>query len=312
MKSDPKIKNEKLSVVNNKTKKSHQKLKSSNNSHLKLHLKSLFVFTRNLFGKKSKKSFLSIVSHLLESYEKERLISYEEKKMIKNITSLGDKRADYIMTPRSDIIGIKHGALLEEIKATITDNGHTRMPVYRDNFDEIIGFIHSKDLAKFLCQKSAEFDITKIIRKILFVPKSIKIIDLLLKMRTKRVHIAVVLDEYGGVDGLVTIENVIEEIIGNIEDEHDLPSDNLFFRIIKIDDNHFNIGGRVEIEKLEDILGVKIRNEDENFETVGGLVMSIFNKIPKIGEVTERNNLRFKILDADSRSVKLLEVKKNK
>jgi CBS domain containing-hemolysin-like protein len=232
--------------------------------------------------------------------------------MIKNITSLGDKRADYIMTPRSDIIGIKHGALLEEIKATITDNGHTRMPVYRDNFDEIIGFIHSKDLAKFLCQKSAEFDITKIIRKILFVPKSIKIIDLLLKMRTKRVHIAVVLDEYGGVDGLVTIENVIEEIIGNIEDEHDLPSDNLFFRIIKIDDNHFNIGGRVEIEKLEDILGVKIRNEDENFETVGGLVMSIFNKIPKIGEVTERNNLRFNILDADSRSVKLLEVKKNK
>ena len=309
MKSDPKIKGEK-SNNNHKTKKPDQKLKNSNHGHRGLHLKGLFVFIHNLFGKKSKKSFLSIVSHLLESYEKEKLISFEEKKMIKNIASLGDKRADYIMTPRSDIIGIKHNASLEEIKLTTTDNGHTRMPVYRDNFDEIIGFIHSKDLAKFLCQKSAEFDVTKIIRKILFVPKSIKIIDLLLKMRTKRVHIAVVLDEYGGVDGLVTIENVIEEIIGDIEDEHDLPSDNLFFRIIKIDDNNFNIGGRVEIEKLEEIFGVKIRNEDEDFETVGGLVISIFNKIPKIGEITERNNLKFKILDADSRSVKLLEVKK--
>ncbi len=305
MKSGPKIKNEKSNIGNNK-------VKNPNHGHRKAQLKNLLHFTRNLFGKKSKKSFLSIVSHLLESYEKERLISYEEKKMIKNIASLGDKRADYIMTPRSDIVGIKDDASLEEIKATTTDNGHTRMPVYRGNFDEIIGFIHSKDLAKFLCQKSAEFDITKIIRKTLFVPKSIKIIDLLLKMRTKRVHIAIVLDEYGGVDGLVTIENVIEEIIGDIEDEHDLPSDNLFFRIIKIDDDNFNIGGRVEIEKLEEVLGTKIRNDDEDFETVGGLVMSIFNKIPKIGEIAKRNNLEFKILDADSRSVKLLEVKKQK
>lgn len=304
MKSDPKIKSEKLSNNSKPDKKS----KKSGNHHRSNRLKSFLSFSRHLLGKKSKQSFLSVVSHLLESYEKAMLISFEEKKMIKNIASLGDKRADYIMTPRSDIVGIKYGASLEEIRATITDNGHTRMPVYRNNFDEIVGFIHSKDLAKFLCQQSKEFDIAKIIRKILFVPKSIKIIDLLLKMRTKRIHIAIVLDEYGGVDGLVTIENVIEEIIGDIEDEHDLPSDNLFFRIIKINDDCYNIGGRVEIEKLEEVFGIKIRNEDEDIETVGGLVISIFNKIPEIGETTARNNLQFKILDADSRSVKLLEV----
>lgn len=272
--------------------------------------KKLLNFLLSLFGRKTKKSFLSVITHLVDSYEKEKLISFEEKKMIKNIASLGDKKVYNIMTPRSDLIAINVDADLSQIKKVITNNGHTRIPIYKENLDEIIGFIHSKDLSKFLCQEKPDFAIFKIIRKILFVPGSMKLIDLMLKMRMARIHVAIVLDEFGGVDGFVTIENIMEEIVGDIEDEHDLPSDNSFFRIKKIDDKTFHFGGRVEVKKAEEILQNSIKYEEGNFETLGGLLMSIFKRIPEIGEEAEIDNLKFKIIDADSRFVKVIEIKK--
>ncbi|MBM5781955.1 MAG: HlyC/CorC family transporter [Pelagibacterales bacterium] len=272
--------------------------------------KKLFNFLLSLFGRKTKKSFLSVINHLVESYEREKLISFEEKKMIKNIASLGEKKVSNIMTPRSDLIAIRANADLEEVKKVITNDGHTRIPVFRENLDEIIGFIHSKDLSKFLCQKNPDFSIPKIMRKILFVPGSMKLIDLMLRMRMARIHVAIVLDEFGGVDGFVTIENIMEEIVGDIEDEHDLPSDNSFFRIKKIDELTFHFGGRVEIKKAEEILQHSIKYEEGNFETLGGLLMSIFKRIPEIGEELENEGLKFKIIDADSRFVKVIEIKK--
>ena len=232
------------------------------------HHKKTLNFLLKLLRKKTKESFFSIISHLVDSYEKEKLISFEEKKMIKNIASLGDKKVEQIMIPRADLIAVSHNSDLEDIKKIITNNGHTRIPVFKDNLDEIIGFVHSKDLSKFLCQEQPDFTISKILRKILFVPGSMQVIDLMLRMRMARVHVAIVLDEFGGVDGFVTIENIMEEIVGNIEDEHDLPSDNSFFRIKKIDESTYHLGGRVVISALEELAQTSIKEEEDNFQTV--------------------------------------------
>ncbi|NBV06317.1 MAG: HlyC/CorC family transporter [Proteobacteria bacterium] len=290
------------------TDRSHSKTKYLAN---KSSTKKLLNFFLSLLGKKTKKSFLSVISHLVETYEKENLISFEEKKMIKNIASLSDKKVSSIMTPRADLIAIKQDANLEEIKKIITTNGHTRIPVFKETLDEIIGFIHSKDLSKFLCQEDDGFQISKILRKILFVPGSMKILDLMLRMRIARVHVAIVLDEFGGVDGFVTIENVMEEIVGDIEDEHDLPSDNSFFRIKKINGTTFQFGGRVEVTKMEEILQTEVKRDEGSFQTIAGLVMAMFRRVPEIGEEIEKGDLKFKVIDSDRRSVRLVEVIKN-
>lgn len=273
----------------------------------RVHPRKIINLILNLFGKKTKKTFSSVISHLTEAYEKEGLISAEEKKMFKNITSFGDKKVSSIATPRSDIIAISQDASLEEIKKIITTDGHTRIPVFAENFDEVTGFIHSKDLARFLCDGDEDFSVKKILRKILFVPGSMKLLDVMLRMRTARVHIAIILDEFGGVDGLVTIENLMEEIVGDIEDEHDFPTESSFFRIKKIDDGTFQFGGRVEIKKLEEILHKRI-NQNEGFQTVSGLAMSAFSRVPEIDEEIEKYGLKIKILDADNRVVKLAEI----
>ncbi len=269
--------------------------------------KKLINFFFILFGKKNKKSFSSLINYITESYEKEGLVTLEEKKMLKNIVNFGDKKINTIMVPRSDIIAIPENITLNEIKKIITEDEHTRIPVYKDNIDHIIGFIHSKDLAKFLCDTNSDFNLQKIIRKILFVPCSTKLLDALLKMRSSRVHIGIVLDEFGAVDGLVTIENIVEEIVGQIDDEHDVPLESSFFQIKKIDEKTYHFGGRVELKKFEEIF--KIKFEDCLAETVGGLVMATFKAVPKIGDKIEKSQLVFKVLDADKRMVKAVEVK---
>jgi len=269
--------------------------------------KKLINFFFILFGKKNKKSFSSLINYITESYEKEGLVTSEEKKMLKNIVNFGDKKINTIMVPRSDIIAIPENITLNEIKKIITEDEHTRIPVYKDNIDHIIGFIHSKDLAKFLCDTNNDFNLQKIIRKILFMPCSTKLLDALLKMRSSRVHIGIVLDEFGAVDGLVTIENIVEEIVGQIDDEHDVPLESSFFQIKKIDEKTYHFGGRVELKKFEEIF--KIKFDDCLAETVGGLVMATFKAVPKIGDKIEKSQLVFKVLDADKRMVKAVEVK---
>jgi magnesium and cobalt transporter len=265
-------------------------------------------FLSNFLGKKTKKSFASAISYLLESYEGTGLIRPEEKKMLKNVIAFGDKKVASVMTPRSDIVSVNQKANLAEIKRIITADGHTRIPVFKDDFDNIVGFLHSKDLAKFIGDSDEDFLLTKILRKILFVPGSMKLLDVLFRMRMAQVHVAIVLDEFGGTDGLVTIENLVEEIVGEIEDEHDLPIEDTFFRVRKIGENKFEFGGRVEIEKFEEVLQRKIEREDDEFATVGGYVLTLFNQVPDVDQKIERSGLKIKIIDADERAVKLVEV----
>jgi CBS domain containing-hemolysin-like protein len=263
-------------------------------------------FLFNLFGKKTKKSFSSVMLHLLDTYENEGLLRHEEKKMFKNIIAFGDKKVSSVMAPRSDVIAINQDATLEEINKIITASGHSRIPVFKYDFDNIIGFIHSKDLVKF--SREDNFVLTGVLRKILFLPGSMKLPDVMFRMRMARVQIAVVLDEFGGVDGVVTIGNLMEEIVGEIEDEHDLPTEGMFFRIKKIDENKFQFGGRVEIEKLEEVLRRKVRHDIDSFQTVGGFALNLFDRVPEIDQEIERDGLRIKIIDADERVVKLVEV----
>lgn len=279
-------------------------------SQIKSRLFKFFNFSVSFFGKKTKKSFSSVLIHLLEDYQKEGLISLEEKIMFKNIANFGDKKVYTVMTPRVDISSIRYNSSLEEIKKVVNEDGHTRIPVFKNNNDEIIGFIHTKDLARFLCQEDQDFNIDKILRRILFIPGSMKLRDVMLRMRIARVHMAIVLDEFGGIDGLVTIENVMEEIVGEIEDEHDIIEHDSFFTLRKIDDKTFHFGGRVEIVKAQELLKVKMVNDNDEYQTIGGLMMFLFNHVPEIGEEIERFGLNFRIIDADNRLVKLIEVKK--
>jgi len=273
----------------------------------KFNIKKIIGFFFILIGKKNKKSFSSLINYITESFEAEGFITLEEKKMLKNIVNFGDKKINTIMVPRSDIIAIPENITLNEIKKIITEDEHTRIPIYKDNIDHIIGFVHSKDLAKFFCDTNNEFNLKKITRKILFLPCSTKLIDALHKMRSSRVHIGIVLDEFGAVDGLVTIENLVEEIVGQIDDEHDVPLESSFFQIRKIDEKTYHFGGRVELKKFEEIF--KIKFDDSDAETIGGLALSLFKSIPKIGDKIEKSQLVFKIVDADKRIVKALEIK---
>lgn len=272
-----------------------------------------------LLGKNSKPNLLKSLNKAIDDCQKNNLITSEEKKMVKNIINIEDTKVGDVMTPRTDVVAVQYDSSLEDIKKLIIESEHSRIPVFKRNLDNIVGFIHSKDLAKFIGSENSvelnDFKIHNIIRKILYVPHSMRIIDLLLKMRSSRVHIAIVLDEYGGTDGLVTIEDIVEEIVGEIEDEHDIPDDNIYLRIKKISDNTLQVGGRVEIEKITEFLRDQISIEDieGDFDTVGGLVFSIFKKVPEVDEVFDDNSgLIFKIIDADARSVKLVEITKSK
>ncbi len=274
-------------------------------------------FVNKLLGKNKKPALLKSLNKAVDNCYKHELITLEEKKMVKNIINIEDTKVGDVMTPRTDVVAVQYDANLEDIKKLIIESEHSRIPVFKYNLDNIIGFIHSKDLAKFIGSDNhsglEEFKINSIIRKILYVPHSMRIIDLLLKMRSSRVHIAIVLDEYGGTDGLVSIEDIVEEIVGEIEDEHDIPDDNIYLRIKKINENILQVGGRVEIEKITEFLQDQIFIEDieGDFDTVGGLIFAIFKKVPEIGEVhNHTSGLKFKILDADARSVKLVEINK--
>jgi len=266
-------------------------------------------FVRMLFSRNNKKYFLRALNDLVFYCTQKSFLSFEEQKMINNIVNIDDIKVVDVMIPRTDIIAISQNADLEELREIITTKEHTRIPVYGENLDEITGFIHSKDLVKFLLHDQASFNIKSLVRKIIYVPHSMRIMDLLRKMRSSRIHIAAVLDEYGGIDGLITIEDIVEEIVGEIEDEHDIPDNNIYNRIEKISQNIFHVGGRVNIEKVENLIGTKIVSEKSDFETIGGFILSEMKKIPRVGEVLDfRADLSFRILDADGVRVRLIEI----
>lgn len=234
-------------------------------------------------------------------------ISDEEKNLLKNMIHFGELTVRDIMVPRADIMALPKSASLDELKRHVIDIGHTRIPVYNESLDAIEGFLHVKDLIP--CLATGEHcDVDGMLREILFVPPSMRIVDLLLKMRVSGCHIAIVVDEYGGTFGLVTMEDLFEEIVGEIQDEHDdAVSDHM---IRKIAHDVFEADARVKIGELEATLGEGINKDGEDdFDTLGGYLFSTLGRVPVKGEVLKFHpHFKFEIMLADPRRIKLVRI----
>ena len=236
-------------------------------------------------------------------------ISKQERLMLLNILKIGEIRSMDIMIPRADIVSIEVNDTFEKVLEVFKKETHSRVPVYEKNLDNIIGMIHIKDLVKYQGQENIESGfLRKIKRDILEMPPSMPVLDLLMKMQLTRLHMGIVIDEYGGTDGLVTIEDVIEEITGEIEDEHDEQNIPM---LIKITPNSFEASARVEIKEFEKISKINLLEDLDNddIDTLGGLIFSITGRVPQRGEIIKhKSGLIFEINDADPRKIKSLKI----
>lgn len=242
----------------------------------------------------------------LEQHRTEGALDEEEQEMIENVLELSSSTADEIMTPRTDIVAIEVNSDLSKVIETITTGGHTRVPVYEDNIDNIIGLVYAKDLLAEIGKDSADFRLRDKIRQAYFVPETKLLRVLLHEFQNQKLHIAVVLDEYGGTAGVVTLEDILEELVGEIADEYEeiLPEP-----IKKIDSNTVEADARTSIDDVNDEFEVNLP-EDEDYETIGGFVFSRLGYIPKTDESFDYQNLKFTIASAEARRIKRIRIQK--
>jgi magnesium and cobalt transporter len=235
-------------------------------------------------------------------------ITPQERLLIGNILQVHELNAGDVMVPRVDIVALDVDQPFSEVVRCMVEQGHSRVPVYRETLDDVIGFVHVKDvLAPVADRRPARLE--RLLRKVLYVAPSLPILDLLVQMRQARTHIAMVIDEFGGIDGLVTIEDLIEEIVGDIEDEHDIPETPT---LIERPDGSIIADARLPIDALEEQHGIELRpaGEEETVDTLGGLVFTLAGRVPKRGEViVHPDGIEFEVLDADPRRVKRLRVR---
>ncbi len=232
----------------------------------------------------------------------------EERTLLLNALSFGGLRVDDVMIPRADIEAIEVGAGLGDVVRAMQRAAHTRLVVYRDNLDDVLGIMHLRDLLPFWGDGET-FDLEALVREVLVVPPSMRVIDLLLEMRATHHHVAVVVDEFGGTDGLVTIEDLAEEIVGEIHDEQQKLQTP---RIVQNDDGSVDADGRVDLEDLEAHLDMKLLSDEERDEadTLGGLIFTIVDRVPARGElVSHPAGLQFEIVDADPRRIKRVRIR---
>ena len=231
----------------------------------------------------------------------------KEKNLIKNILQLSKKSVDDIMVPRGEIISVDKKKSYPEILDLITSEGHSRFPVYKNNLDNIVGFFHIKD---FININKNNFDINLILRDVLYVAPKSPILDLLKRMRSSRIHMSLVVDGVGGVDGLVTIEDLVEEIVGEIEDEHD--AEDIDELIFKKEKNLLEVDASYRIDELEKYFSISLDIADEEeIDTVGGLVFAKINRIPKDDESFKIDNMiNIKIIKANERKILAVQIRK--
>lgn len=234
--------------------------------------------------------------------EKTGLVDQQQKHMIEAVVEFGETTVDEIMTPRTDVEGIEASSTLEQIKQFATQAGHSRFPVYEDNLDNIIGVLYIKDLLHLLGGTTSEpFNLKSVLREAVFVPESKNLRDLLAEMQQRKVHMALVLDEYGGTAGLITIEDILEEIVGEIQDEYE-PEDEDEPSIHQVAEHTYEADGRVYVDDLNEELSAAIP-EDEDYDTVGGFVFSTLGHIPEPGESFEYEGLKVTVLEAEKTRV---------
>jgi CBS domain containing-hemolysin-like protein len=242
----------------------------------------------------------------LEQHKMEGAVDEEEQEMIENVLELTDTTAGEILTPRTDITAIEKNSDLETVLEIITETGHSRYPVYEDSIDNVIGMVYAKDLLGEIGKSQEEFNLTEKIREAYFVPETKSLRELLHEFQNQKLHIAVVLDEYSGVAGIVTLEDILEELVGEITDEYEqTPEEN----IVEIDGKTLDVDARVYIDDLNDKFELDLPEEDD-YDTIGGFVFSHLGFIPKAGQQFDYRNLRFEVVDAEPRSVKRVRIEK--
>lgn len=232
----------------------------------------------------------------------EGILEGEEKEMIYNVFDFGDSQVNEVMITRTEIVSIDIDSSYEEITSVFNEEQYSRIPVYENTIDNIIGILYVKDLLFSLCRQEEGFDLRKHIRQPYFTYEFKSTKELFKEMRTNRIHMVVVLDEYGGTEGIVTIEDLIEEIVGDIEDEYDKKTDDI--ELIKEDE--YIVSGNVRIDAINDLIGTHIESDD--FDTIAGFVIGIVNRLPNLGELIEYENIKFTIESMDKNRIEKIRI----
>jgi CBS domain containing-hemolysin-like protein len=229
------------------------------------------------------------------------VLEEDEKKMIHGIFELGETLVKEIMIPRIDIICLEENTPLSEIKELVKKEGHSRYPLYKENIDNIVGILQVKDL--FLAEeKGGKINLKKLTRPAYFIPESKRVDDLLREFKKQRIHIAVVVDEYGGTSGIVTLEDILEEIVGEIRDEYDTEEN----PIQKIDQYNFSIDAKLSLKEINEGLGTEL--PEEKFETIGGLIYDLVGSLPEQGKILEFQELKFCVEKIEGQRIKRVKI----
>ena len=274
---------------------------------MKINFPSFFKKTKNNIDKNLDKELEQFVAKRINAADSNGKKLSHENELLKNLAGLRGITASDVMVPRIDIVSVAMSDDFNEIVKQLIKTNHSRVPVRNESLDDIVGILHIKDVLANLFLKEKR-DITTLLKKPIFVSPSISLLDLLYEMRVKRRHLALVVDEYGGIDGLVTIEDLVEELVGEIEDEHDLSSE---CRLEKVEDGSVIVEARITIDLLEGFIS-SIRKEDlsDEIDTLGGFIISIAGRVPVKGEVIRYSpsGMKFEILEADPRKVILVKI----
>lgn len=242
------------------------------------------------------------ISELIQEAPKaESSLNDEERILLSNTLRLRDVTVDDVMIPRADIVAIPHDVNLEALSALIANSPFTRFPVYLQDMDDVLGFLHVKDIAHL--SRTESFDVRHVLQKVLFVPPSMRLLDLLLQMRATQIPMALVVDEYGGIDGLVTAWDLIREILGDLQDDH---TPQISAQLTKVNGSTYIMDARLLIEDLEDEIGPLLTKQEraEDIDTVGGLIMAIVGRVPSRKEIVQHaSGATFEILDASPRRI---------
>ena len=230
-----------------------------------------------------------------------------ERQMVRNLLHFGERTAGDVAVPRGDIIAVPEGIGFDALVAAFASAGHSRLPVYRDSLDTITGMIHIKDVFEILSRKETPpLTIEALIRQPLYVPESMGVLDLLADMRAHQTHLAIVIDEYSGTDGLITIEDLVEEIVGEIEDEHD---DAPTPMLVDLGNGCYDVDARFELEDVAAEIDARLGEVDEDVDTLGGLAFVLAGHVPQIGEIVEHaSGWRIEITDGDTRRATRLKL----
>jgi len=234
-------------------------------------------------------------------------LSPVELTMLRNLLHFSEHDADDVAIPRSEIIAVSEDASWDEMVAIFSEYGHSRIPVYREKLDDVIGMMHIKDVFPYLLNdEDPPEDWTTLMRQPLYVPQARNALDVLADMRTRRTHLAVVVDEYSGVDGIITIEDLVEEIVGEIEDEHDVEPEAL---IVAIGDGMWNCDARAELDDIAEMIDPRLAEVAESVDTLGGLAFVLAEQVPQVGTMLEHpSGWRIEVTDGDETHVTRLRL----